>query len=159
MKAAKKCVRSPAALSQTPNNMMPQILPLFWPTHLTTVAMFVLQVEAQRIGDKFGESLGGSQAPPSFWKVPGLPQKSPEVLSLWNLKQQSRGSPEVSQTSPEVRRTSPKFPGLCRRSAPFRSLTPFPDSQKNFSERSTVLKRRGRCNTEARLRRVLLTDL
>ena len=45
---------------------------------------------------KFGESLGGSQAPPSFWEVPGLPRKfpelppgsfsatSPEVLSLWN---------------------------------------------------------------------------
>ena len=24
-------------------------------------------------GDKLGESLGGSQAPPSFWKLPGLP--------------------------------------------------------------------------------------
>ena len=47
------------------------------------------------LGDKFGKSLGGSQAPLSFWKVPGhprkfpeLPQKfratSPEVLSLWN---------------------------------------------------------------------------
>ena len=47
------------------------------------------------IGDKFGESLGGSQATPSFWEVPGLPRKfpelprkvwatSPEVLSLWN---------------------------------------------------------------------------
>ena len=28
------------------------------------------------IGDKFGESLGGGQAPPSFWEVP---QASPEV--------------------------------------------------------------------------------
>ena len=47
------------------------------------------------IGDKFGESLEGSQAPPSFWEVPRLPRKfpqlprkfsatSPEVLSLWN---------------------------------------------------------------------------
>ena len=31
------------------------------------------------IGDKFGESLGGSQAPPSFWKVPGLPRKFPKL--------------------------------------------------------------------------------
>ena len=31
--------------------------------------------------DKFGELLGarGSQAPPSFWKFPGLPQKFPEL--------------------------------------------------------------------------------
>ena len=28
-------------------------------------------------GDYFGESLGGSQAPPSFWKVIGLPRKFP----------------------------------------------------------------------------------
>ena len=26
-------------------------------------------------GHKFGESLGGSQAPPSFWNVPGLPPR------------------------------------------------------------------------------------
>ena len=48
------------------------------------------------LGDKFGESLGGSQATPSFWEVPGLPRKFPklprkffgdfpEVLSLWNF--------------------------------------------------------------------------
>ena len=30
-------------------------------------------------GDEFGESLGGSQAPPSFWEVPGLPRKFPEL--------------------------------------------------------------------------------
>ena len=34
--------------------------------------------EAQ-FGDKFGESLRGSQAPPSFWKVPRLPRKFPEL--------------------------------------------------------------------------------
>ena len=48
MKAAKKCVRSPAALSQTPNSTIARILPFRWPTHLMTVAVFVLQVKAQR---------------------------------------------------------------------------------------------------------------
>ena len=48
-----------------------------------------------------GESLGGSQAPPSFWEVPALPRKFPElpwkfpgdfpdVLSLWNLRLKMR---------------------------------------------------------------------
>ena len=83
---------------------------------------------AHFFGDKFGESLGGTQAPASFWEVPGLPRKFPElprklfgdfpeVLSLWNLTI-IRGSPEVSQTSPEVPQTSPEVPGLPRRSAP-----------------------------------------
>ena len=31
------------------------------------------------IGDTFGESLGGSQAPPSLWTVPGLLWKFPEL--------------------------------------------------------------------------------
>ena len=34
---------------------------------------------APLFGDKFGESLGGSQAPPRFWTVPGLPWKFPEL--------------------------------------------------------------------------------
>ena len=53
------------------------------------------------VGDKFGESLVGSQAPRSFWEVPGLPRKfpelprklsatSPEVLALWNLTTRKR---------------------------------------------------------------------
>ena len=74
---------------------------------------------SQIFGDKFGESLGGSQAPPSFWEVPGLPRKfpelprkfsatSPEVPSLLNLTAIPRfpGSspnfPRSSGTSPEV---------------------------------------------------------
>ena len=70
----------------------------------------------KRGGVNAGESLGGSQAPPSFWEVPGLPRKfpgsfsvtSPEVLSLWNLAAIHRfpGSfpnfPGGSRTSPEV---------------------------------------------------------
>ena len=105
------------------------------------------------IGDKFGESLGGSQAPPSFWEVPGLPRKFPELPrklfgdfsgSSLTVELNSnpevprkfpRGSPEVSQTSPEVPQTSPEVPGLPRRSAPFSGK---PDTlsrlTKTFSE-------------------------
>ena len=50
-----------------------------------------LAVYATSFGDNFGESLEGSQAPPSFWEVP-------------------RGSPEDPRTSPEVfRRLSRRF--------------------------------------------------
>ena len=76
-------------------------------------------------GDKFGESLGGSQAPPSFWKVPGLPRKfpelprkfsatSPEVLSLWNwiAIQRFPGSfPDFPGSFPDFPGSSPDFPG------------------------------------------------
>ena len=31
------------------------------------------------VGDRFGESLEGSQAPPSFWEVPRLPRKFPKL--------------------------------------------------------------------------------
>ena len=77
---------------------------------------------SRSIGDKFGESLGVSQAPPSFWKVPGSSPDFPG--SFRRTEWQSRGSPgsfpnfflwEVPRTSPEVRR----FPGLPRRSAAF----------------------------------------
>ena len=77
----------------------------------------------QSFGDKFGESLGGSQAPRSFWNVPGLPQKFPELppedFSLWNLTAIDGfpGSfPDFPGSSPDVPRS---FPGLPRRSAPF----------------------------------------
>ena len=66
----------------------------------------------------FGESLGGSQATPSFWKSPDFPgsfpnfpevfQRLPRKFSHCGTLQQSRGSPEVSQTSPKVPRTSPE---------------------------------------------------
>ena len=96
-------------------------------------------------GDKFGESLVGSQAPPSFWEVPVLPRKfpelprnfsatSPEVLSLWNLTAIQR-FPRSFPNFPEVPRSSPNFPGSSGTSpevSPFSqgSLTPSPDSQK-----------------------------
>ena len=55
------------------------------------------------VGDKIGESLGGSQAPPSFWKVPGTSRRLPRSSLT------SQTSPEVPRTSPEVPWTSPKF--------------------------------------------------
>ena len=69
-------------------------------------------------GDKFGESLAGSQAPPSFWEVAGLPRKfpelprkflatSPEVLSLWNLTAIQR----FPGSFPNFPGSSPNFPG------------------------------------------------
>ena len=63
-------------------------------------------------GDKFGESLEGSQATPGFWEVPGLPGSSPnfpgsfsatspEVLSLWNFTA-IQGFPGSFPDFPEV---------------------------------------------------------
>ena len=95
-----------------------------------------------KIGDKFGESLGGSQAPPSLWEAPGLARKfpkppgsfsatSPEVLSLWNRTaiQGLPGSfPDFPGSSPDFPGSFPDFPGGQRLS--LGSLTPSPDSQK-----------------------------
>ena len=65
-----------------------------------------------------GMPLGGSQAPASFWKVPGLPRispnflgsssaTSPELPSLWVLRAIQRFFVQkFSQASPEVPRTS-----------------------------------------------------
>ena len=88
------------------------------------------------------KSLGGSQAPPSFWRVPGLPRKfpelprkfpatSPEVLSLWNLTaiQRFPGSfPDFPGSSPDFPGSFPNFPG--GQPLSLGSLTPSPDSQK-----------------------------
>ena len=81
-------------------------------------------------GDKFGESLGGSQAPPSFWKVPGLPRKFPQLPRKFfgdfprsSLTVALNSNPEVPRKFPRLPRKFPKlprrFPGLPRRSAPF----------------------------------------
>ena len=66
-----------------------------------------------KLGDKFGESLGGGQATPSFWEVPGLPRKFPKLPRKFfgdfpgssltvELYSNPGVSGEVSQTSPEV---------------------------------------------------------
>ena len=73
--------------------------------------------------DKFGESLGGSRAPPSFWEVPGLPRKFPELPRKFfgdfpgsSLTVELNSNPEVPRKFPKLPR---KFPKLPRRSAPF----------------------------------------
>ena len=94
------------------------------------------------LGDKFGESLGGSQAPPSFWEVPGLPRKFPELPRKFfsdfpgsSLTVELNSNPEVPRKFPRLPR---KFPKLPRKSPDFPggqplslgSLTPSFDSQK-----------------------------
>ena len=81
---------------------------------------------------KFGESLGGSQAPPSFWEVPGLPRKFPKLPRKFfgdfpgsSLTVELNSNPGVPRkfprlSIPEVDPGLPrKFPGLRQRSAPF----------------------------------------
>ena len=94
------------------------------------------------LGDKFGESLGGSQATPSFWEVPGLPQKFPKLPQKFfgdfpgsSLAVELYSNPGVPRKFHRLPRKFPglprKFPGLPRRSAlSLGSLTPSPDSQK-----------------------------
>ena len=107
-----------------------------------------------KFGDKFGESLSGSQAPPRFWKVPGLPRKfpnfprsfsatSPEVLSLWNL---INSNPEVPRKFPKLPRKFPRHPhrgqpvsmvrsfemGLAGRGDWREEILPMPEIQASF---------------------------
>ena len=93
-------------------------------------------------GDKFGESLGGSQATPSFWEAPGLPRKFPKLPRKFfgdfpgsSFTAELYSNPGVPRKFPRLPRKFPglprKFPGLPRRSAlSLGSLTPSPDSQK-----------------------------
>ena len=91
----------------------------------------------RRIGDKFG-----SQAPPSFWEVPGLPRKFPELPRKFfgdfpgrSLTVELNSNPEVPRKFPKLPRRFPKlprkfpdFPG--GQPLSLGSLTPSPDSQK-----------------------------
>ena len=102
----------------------------------------VRTVTPPNLGDKFGESLGGSQATPSFWEVPGLPRKFPKLPRKFfgdfpgsSLTVELHSNPGVPRKFPRLPRKFPglprKFPGLPRRSAlSLGSLTPSPDSQK-----------------------------
>ena len=81
------------------------------------------------LGDKFGESLGGSQATPSFWDVPGLPRKFSKLPRKFfgdfpgsSLTVELHSNPGVPGSfPPRLSREFPglpwKFPGLPRRSA------------------------------------------
>ena len=94
------------------------------------------------IGDKFGESLGGSQAPSNFWEVPGLPRKFPELprksfgdfpgssltVELNSNPEVPRKFPKLPQKLPKLPRKFPDFPG--GQPLSLGSLTPSPDSQK-----------------------------
>ena len=82
------------------------------------------------VGDKFGESLGGSRAPPSFWEVPRLPRKFPQLPRKFfgdfpggSLTVELSSNPGVPRKFPGLPRKFPKlprkFPKLPRRSAPF----------------------------------------
>ena len=101
-----------------------------------------MAIQPPLVGDKFGESLGGSQAPPSFWEVPGLPRKFPELPRRFfgdfpggSLTVELSSNPGVPRKFPRLPRKFPKlprkFPGLPRRSAlSLGSLTPSSNSQK-----------------------------
>ena len=83
----------------------------------------------QNLGDKFGESLGGSQAPPSFWKSSDFPGSSPNFPGSFSATPRkfphcgTYQQPEVPRKFPKLPR---KFPKLPQRSAPLSggSLTP-----------------------------------
>ena len=69
-------------------------------------------------GDKLGESLGGSQAPPSFWKVPGLPWKFPQLPQKFfgdfpgsSLTVELNSNPGVPGSFPDFPGSFPNFPG------------------------------------------------
>ena len=86
-------------------------------------------------GDKFGESLGGSQAPPSFWEVPGLPRKFPGLPWKFfgdfpgsSLTVELNSNQRVPGSFPDFPGSSPDFPG--GQPLSLGSLTPSPDSQK-----------------------------
>ena len=96
----------------------------------------------QFFGDKFCESLEESQAPPSFWEVPGLPQKFPELPRKFfgdfpgsSFTVELNSNPEVPRKFlglprkfPKLPRKFPDFPG--GQPLSLGSLTPSPDSQK-----------------------------
>ena len=108
------------------------------PNSVVTRSSFIIFKFAQ-VGDKFGESLAGSQAPPNFWEAPGLPRKFPELprkffgdFSGTSLTVELNSNPKVPRKFPKLPR---KFPELPRRSAPFSGK---PDTlswlTKTFSE-------------------------
>ena len=90
------------------------------------------------IRDKFGELLVGSQAPPSFWEVPGLPRKFRALfgdLPGSSLTVKLNSNAEVPR---KFTKLPGKFPKLPRKFRDFPggqplslgSLTPSPDSQE-----------------------------
>ena len=107
--------------------------------------------KSQELETKFGESLGGSQAAPSFWEVAGLPRKFPGLPRKFfgdfpgsSLTVEPTSNPEVPRKLPKLPRKFPKlprtfpdFPG--GQPLSLGSLTPSPDSQKLSLSFSRVL--------------------
>ena len=60
-------------------------------------------LSAPNLVGKFGESLGGSQAPPTFWKVPGLRRKFPK---LWRVPKPPLANPLVAERAFRARVSS-----------------------------------------------------
>ena len=106
------------------------------------------------LGDKFGEPLGGSQASPSFWKVPGLPRKFTEGLQNFPGDLIQR----FPESFPGFPRSFPGFPGgsldfPAGQPLSLGSLTPSPGSQ-NRSLIFSWVHTRGSCK-DTFLRRIL----
>ena len=99
------------------------------------------------LGDKFGESLGGGQAPPSFWKVPGLPRKLPQLPRKFfgdfpgsSLTVELNSNPGVPRKFPRLPRNFPelprRFPGLPRSQPPFAGK---PDTLSGLAKTSSEI--------------------
>ena len=99
--------------------------------------------------DKYGESLGGSQAPPGFWKVPGSSPSFRESFSVTfpeALSVELNSNPGVPRKFPRLPRKFPRsFPDFPRgQPLSLGSLTPSPDSRK-LSLRSFTKSQETRC--------------
>ena len=92
-----------------------------------------------KIGDDFGVLLGGSEAPPSFWKVqnfPKLPRRSPGNFPGTSLTVDLKSNPQIPwqfhYRFPEVPQRLPgssrHLPGPRGQPLSLGSLTPSPDS-------------------------------
>ena len=112
----------------TPNLFPENLLRLFLTLRFFKICKIIFKDPL--IGDKFGESLEGSQAPPSFWEVPRLPRKFAKLTRKFfgdfpgsSLTVELNNNPGVPRKFPRLPRRFPKlprrFPKLPRRSAPF----------------------------------------
>ena len=82
------------------------------------------------VADRLGESLGGSQAAPSFWKVPGLPQKFPKPPRKFfgdfpgsSLTVELNSNPGVPRKFPRLPRKLAGLPQKFPRTSP--EVSPF----------------------------------
>ena len=77
----------------------------------------------KRVGDKFGESLVGSQAPPSFWEVPGPSPEVPRSAETVLRKVPARNGVPREVLNKVLRAPSPRETELSRSlGTPFQAL-------------------------------------